>query len=105
VSEADRRREVRIPAKIAVQFHEPTAAAKALRAYSLNFSVGGLCLRTQKTYAIGQILELSVAIEKRALDLKGEVAWVRGGAIGVRFIELNPTQREALEELATALQK
>lgn len=105
MSEADRRRDVRIPAKIAVQFHEPTAAAKALRAYSLNFSTGGLCLKTQKTYAIGQVLSLTFAVETRSLDLKGEVAWVRGGAIGVRFIDLSPDQREVLEEITTSLQK
>ena len=102
---ADRRREERIPARIAVQFREPTAAAKALRAYSLNFSVGGLCIKTRKAYSIGDALALSLAIEGHQLDLKGEVAWVRGGAIGVRFTELSPEHRKALESLAATLQR
>jgi hypothetical protein len=33
------------------------------------------------------------------------VAWVRGGAIGVRFAEVSPDDRAALEQLAAQLNK
>jgi uncharacterized protein (TIGR02266 family) len=102
---ADRRREQRIPARIEVRFREPAQAARALRAYSLNFSVGGLCLKTQKQYALGQKLLLDVQVEARQLSVVAEVAWVRGGAIGVRFSELSPEDRAALEQLVAQLKK
>lgn len=102
---ADRRSEQRIPARIEVRFREPAQAARALRAYSLNFSVGGLCLKTQKQYAIGQRLLLDVQVEARQLSVVAEVAWVRGGAIGVRFSELSPSDRAALEQLVAQLKK
>lgn len=101
----DRRRDSRVPARIEVRFRESAHAARALRAYSLNFSVGGLCLKTQKQYAIGQKLLLDLQVEARQLSLVAEVAWVRGGAIGVRFSELNPGDREALEQLVSQLRK
>ena len=43
----ERRKDLRAPARIEVRFREASQAALAFRAYSLNFSVGGLCLRTR----------------------------------------------------------
>src|SRR5260370_9062979 len=56
----ERRREVRAPARIEVRFQEASQAALAFRAYSLNFSVGGLCLLTRNKYAIGTDLKLAL---------------------------------------------
>jgi uncharacterized protein (TIGR02266 family) len=99
----DRRRETRVPARIEVRFREPVQAARALRAYSLNFSAGGLCLKTQKEYALGQRLLLELQVEERQLSLAAEVAWVRGGAIGVRFTEVNPDDRAVLQQMLSQL--
>lgn len=104
-SGADRRRDARVAARIEVRFNEVSDAAKALRAYSLNFSAGGLCLKTQRAYAIGTPLRLSLTVEGEAFDLLGVVAWVRGPAIGVRFQDVTPPERERLERLAGALGK
>lgn len=104
-SSADRRGNYRVPARIAVRFHASEHAARALRAYSLNFSVGGLCLKTEKAYEIGQKLQLELELDGRALSAAGEVAWVRGGAIGVRFTELSRADRESLEKLVRTLRK
>lgn len=101
----DRRRDPRLPARIEVRFREPAQAARALRAYSLNFSVGGLCLKTAKPYSLGQRLHLELRVDTRQLSVVAEVAWVRGGAIGVRFAELSPEDREALEQLVSQLKK
>src|SRR4051812_29282631 len=52
----DRRQFERVAAHIEVRFGRADEAARALRAYSLNFSVGGLCLKTQRPYEIGDRL-------------------------------------------------
>jgi uncharacterized protein (TIGR02266 family) len=98
----ERRKERRAPARIEVRFTAGSEAAAALRAYSLNFSVGGLCLRTEKTYPIGAELKLSLKLEKSNVELTGVVAWERRGAIGVRFVNLRPEDRERLERLVSS---
>ena len=45
---AERRRETRIPTRIEVRFTDAVHAARVLHAYSLDFSLGGLCLRTRR---------------------------------------------------------
>ncbi|MFN0063422.1 MAG: TIGR02266 family protein [Myxococcaceae bacterium] len=101
----DRRQAERIPAKLAVRFSRKEDAARALRAYSLNLSVGGLCLRTQKTYAVGESLQLTLEIDGQAAEVTGVVAWERNGAIGVRFTNLSPELRARLGELVSSLKK
>lgn len=104
-SGADRREFERFPAKIEVRFSHPSEAAKALRAYSLNFSVGGLCLRTQKSYAIGDPLRLEMKITGKEFRFKGVVSWARDGAIGVRFVDLTDQDRDQLTQLVTTFRR
>jgi len=101
----DRRRHERVSARIEVRFGKADQAARALRAYSLNFSVGGLCLKTQRAYEIGDRLSLSMTIEGKEFSLIGAVAWVRAGAIGVRFEGVRDQDRERLQEIVEALKK
>jgi uncharacterized protein (TIGR02266 family) len=101
---SDRRREARVPARIEVRFKEEREAAKALHTYSINFSSGGLCLRTQKTYDVGAPLSLSIVVQGQEFDLRGVVAWVRKGVIGVRFEDVAPSVKSQLEALALSLQ-
>jgi len=95
----ERRTSERVAARIDVRFHEPEQAARALRAYSLNLSVGGLCLKTRNKYEVGSVLQLSMTVDDHEYQLKGRVAWEHSGAIGVRFEELDVKDRERLVEL------
>ena len=105
-SGADRRQFERIPARIEVRFGHPSDAARALRAYSLNLSVGGLCLRTQRKYELGEPLRLELDVQSgEAFELKGVVAWVRDGAIGVRFEDMSEDERERLTRLVTTFRR
>ena len=99
----ERRREKRVPVRVEVRFQESAAAAVAFRAYSLNFSIGGLCLRTRNRYPIGTWLRLFLKIESQEYELAGVVAWERRGAIGVRFEKLDPADLQRLASLMAAL--
>jgi uncharacterized protein (TIGR02266 family) len=99
----ERRTEERIPAKVEVHFKQTDHAARALRAYSLNFSAGGLCLRTDRRYEVGAALTLSLRIAGEAFSLTGAVAWVRDGAVGVRFDRANPDDVQTLDRLLALL--
>ena len=102
---SDRRREARIGAKVDVKFKGAVDAAKALKSFSVNFSAGGLCLRTKTTQAIGDRLQLTIAIDKEVFELEGTVAWVRADVIGLRFVDVSPTDRERLARVALLLAK
>lgn len=102
-SGAERRTSERIPARIEVRFHTSEQVARAIKAYSLNFSVGGLCIKTQKTYALGHELTLSLDVSGVQFKLKGVVAWVRSGTIGVRFVEVGPEDRARLTAMIAEL--
>lgn len=102
-SPENRRQQERISARIEVRFTDKTQAARAFRAYSLNFSTGGLCLRTRRSYSVGTVLSISLEVEGECFTLKAEVAWARGEAIGVRFLNVTDEVRERLEAVALSL--
>ena len=100
----ERREHERVSARVEVRFGRADEAARALRAYSLNFSIGGLCLKTQRHYEIGDRLGLSMTIEGREVECTGVVAWVRSGvAVGVRFEEVKDEDRALLQQMVKAL--
>jgi uncharacterized protein (TIGR02266 family) len=101
----DRRQFERVPAKIEVRFSHPADAARALRAYSLNLSVGGLCLKTQRKYELGDILKLEMKVQGHAFALQAVVAWIRPGAIGVRFQDVSDVDRDRLSQLVTTFKR
>jgi uncharacterized protein (TIGR02266 family) len=100
---ADRRKDVRVGAKLEIRFSAAKQAAKALNAYSVNFSAGGLCLRTKSPHAVGDRLALSLDIEGERFELKGAVMWVKGEVIGVRFEDVGGKDRDRLETVARML--
>ncbi len=100
---SERRTDPRYTAHFDVRFPRASDAAKALNVFSLNFSAGGLCLRSKTAYAIGETLSLSLSVEGEQFELEGVVSWVRGEALGVRFTNLQAPVRARLEEVARVL--
>ncbi|MDC0708225.1 TIGR02266 family protein [Stigmatella sp. ncwal1] len=103
----NRRAEERIPARFEVRFAQTKDAAKALRAYSLNISAGGLCLRTQKAYDVGSPVSVEMLIDGEAFQLQGVVAWVRDEeeAIGVRFTDVSEGDRLRLQRVVQNIKR
>lgn len=99
----DRRADPRYAAHFDVRFARAADAAKAFNAWSINFSSGGLCLRSTGSYAVGESLSLSLTIEGQVFELEAVVAWVRGEAVGVRFVNVRSDARERLEAVARIL--
>jgi uncharacterized protein (TIGR02266 family) len=99
----ERRKHPRVAATIEIRFSAVQEAAKALRAFSVNLSVGGLCLKTQKPYRVGSELQLLIDIEGESFEVVGVVAWARGGALGVRFTELSDGDKERLRRILAAM--
>jgi uncharacterized protein (TIGR02266 family) len=97
--ESERRKDERVVARIDVRFQAASEAARAFRAYSLNFSVGGLCLKTRRRYELGSQLQLALTVEGQEYSFSGVVAWERGGAIGVRFEGVDPNDQKRLTDL------
>jgi len=101
----ERRASDRIPVRIEVHFRDAAAAAEALRSYAVNFSVGGICLKTENTYPMGHLLQLVLLVDDERFELEGVVAWSRPReqAIGVRFREVEPASKERLAALVQRL--
>jgi uncharacterized protein (TIGR02266 family) len=102
---ANRRADVRVSARVAVKFQAIAQAARALNTFSINFSAGGLCIRTRRPHAVGDRIALSLNIDGEHFDLKGTVAWARGDVLGIRFEDVPPKDRERLELVSKALAK
>lgn len=100
---AERRQFERVLARIEVRFEQPRQAAKALRAFSLDLSAGGLCLRTRRQYSLGETLNLEMRIAEHDFQLEGVVAWIRDGVIGVRFQQVSDKDRQRLSSVIQSL--
>lgn len=99
----DRRSAPRYAARFDVRFYSSQAAARAFNAFSVNFSAGGLCVRSRQAYAVGDPLKLELRIEGVLFELDAVVAWVRGEAVGVRFVDVPDDMRAKLEAVAKGL--
>jgi Tfp pilus assembly protein PilZ len=96
----ERRQKSRVRAKFDVRFRDEADAARAFSAFSVNFSAGGLCIRTKGVYTAGEQLHLDLSIGDEQFALECVVAWVRGDALGVRFVNVPNQLREQLEGVA-----
>jgi len=104
-SGADRREFERVSARIEIHFRSPQDAARSLKAFSLNFSAGGVCIRTKRAYTVGEKLQVLMKVGGEPYELSGMVAWVRPEAVGVRFHEVSAPDRARLEALVRELRK
>ena len=102
-SGSERRSDPRDTAHFDVRFSRAADAAKAFNAFSINFSSGGLCLRSKTAYALGEALSLSLGVEGETFELSGVVSWIRGEAVGVRFVNVPAGVRARLETVARVL--
>ncbi len=104
---SNRRTEERVPARFEVRFTHSEQAAKALRAYSINISSGGLCLRTQRAYDVGAPVRLELRVDGETFKLEGVVAWVRdeAEAVGVRFTQMTDGDRLRLQRLIDSIKR
>ncbi|MFT3707726.1 MAG: PilZ domain-containing protein [Archangium sp.] len=100
---SERRSDPRYAAHFDVRFARASDAAKAFNAFSINFSSGGLCVRSATAYSLGESLSLSLTIEGQLFELEGVVAWIRGEAVGVRFVNVRSDLRARLEAVARIL--
>jgi Tfp pilus assembly protein PilZ len=82
-----------------VRFEGSADAARAIKAYSVNLSVGGLCLKVQRAYEVGHPLELTLDVDGKEFKVEGVVAWTRKGVIGVRFGQIDEATRVALSRI------
>ncbi|WP_224360540.1 TIGR02266 family protein [Hyalangium versicolor] len=103
----NRRGEERVPARFEVHFTYTQEAARALRAYSLNVSAGGLCLRTRKAYDVGSPVRMDMTIAGESFQLNGVVAWVRdeAEAVGVRFTDMSEEDRTRLQRVIDSIKR
>ncbi|HEX8700086.1 MAG TPA: TIGR02266 family protein [Myxococcaceae bacterium] len=104
---SNRRSEERVPARFEVRFSDSEVAAKALRAYSVNISSGGLCLRTKRAYDVGVPVQVELHVDGDTFKLRGVVAWVRdeAEAVGVRFIKMTEEDRTKLQRLVDSFKR
>lgn len=86
-----------------MRFSRVQDAARALKTFSVNFSSGGLCVRSPSQWAPGEPVAIDLTIEGEHFDLEGVVAWARGEVVGLRFVNLAPGVRQRLEAVARSL--
>jgi uncharacterized protein (TIGR02266 family) len=112
LSGRDRRMQERVTARFDVRFARIEEAARALRAFSVNLSKGGLCLRTQRSYESGSTVHVYMDVAGETFVLEGVIAWVREDSeglganyVGVRFLGLSRDDRERLESLVQTFKR
>ena len=88
-------------ARFEVRFEQQEAAARALRAYSIGSTPGGLCVRTQRSYAVGDEVRLGLRIAQEDFSLAAVVAWVRpeSKVIGLRFVDVAAVDLSRLQQV------
>jgi uncharacterized protein (TIGR02266 family) len=103
----NRREEERVSARFEVHFGHAEDAAKALRAYSLNVSAGGLCVRTRRAYDVGAPVLVDMVVEGEAFQLHGLIAWVRdeSEAVGIRFTRMTEEDVARLQRVIDSIKQ
>ena len=107
VAQANRRAHERVTATFDVRFQDNEDAARALRAYSLNLSAGGLCLRTRRSYDVGAPVRLQMTVSGEDFELDGIISWVRDDAeaIGVRFVGVSEADQLRLQRVVSSFKR
>lgn len=102
----ERRKSERVPVVLTVKFaavEEPKAEDDGA---TFNVSMGGLGLFADRTYEVGEELEVLVAHPRTGEfnALRGRVKWNKPGeSMGIEFVDLEPDQVHALSQLVLSL--
>jgi uncharacterized protein (TIGR02266 family) len=102
--EGDRRAHPRFPLILAVQY----LGTESVLDYTENLSAGGLFIRTEREFAVGERVTLVVSFPQllEPVELQVEVTWVREaqegipGGVAVRVPSDRPEDRARLEDVA-----
>ncbi len=100
-ADVERRSAPREPIRLGVHFDTSDDLARAVEATTRNIGLGGLCLKTARSYERGDPLRLFIELgDEDTLVVAAVVAWSRPGvAIGVRFEGLSEVQRQRLAQV------
>jgi uncharacterized protein (TIGR02266 family) len=98
-----RRCESRIHAQLNVRVEDAQQAT--LQTHSRDFSLGGLCITSPRTYPAGHRLQLQIELGGDFLEIYGVVAWTqpREEALGVRFVDVPEEAEYRLEAVVWLL--
>lgn len=106
----ERRRFLRLDANCDVKYAVMASMHAPYNALSKDISGGGLRLPIDKKPRMGELLELEISVPERPLIFAvGRVVWIkkRGAGtndleIGVKFMNIDPADREALMDFAVS---
>jgi type IV pilus assembly protein PilZ len=110
--ESDRRRELRAPIELKVEYKRLNTF---FYDYTKNISKGGTFIRTERPLEIGTVFLFKLVVPGRAepMPLRGEVRWVlkegepappdvppgHDPGMGIKFVYDHPEERKALEKV------
>ena len=103
---SDRRYQRRLPIRITVEYAD---LEDFLTDYTANLSIGGMFIETEEPLGVGTHFRLRFSVPNREapIDTIAEVRWSQARkpssplspGMGVRFRELSPDDREAVQEM------
>ena len=99
--EMGRRREVRIRCRhqVLVKLEDGETHSVVIE----NLSLGGVCLSGfPEAWGLGDEVTFWLAIRENEIELRGRVAWVRDGSVGVAFVRRSPNH-DMILQMATRL--
>ena len=101
----DRRREGRFPAEVDLSLAPAEGVGDVLRTSSVNLSLSGLCVRTERRYPVGQRLALCLTLGAGPFDVRGVVVWSRPqtAELGIRLVDLSEEACSRLEAVVWIL--
>ena len=101
----DNRRESRLAVQVDLSLAPAEDLADTTQTASVNLSLSGLCVRTERRYRVGQPLVLHVTLGTERLDLRGIVVWSRPqtAELGIRLVNLSEEACSRLEAVVWIL--
>jgi Tfp pilus assembly protein PilZ len=101
----DSRRESRVAVQVDLSLAPAEDLADTTQTASVNLSLSGVCVRTERRYPVGQLLVLCLTVGTEYLELHGVVAWSEPqiAELGIRFVDLSDEAYSRLEAVVWLL--